>query len=74
MSDGERRADYIELGKMQAHIQTLVDGQPKIQEDITKLRSDVSALKVKAGIWGFVAGALGTIGLYIKLTFAKGGQ
>lgn len=27
-------------------------------EDIPNLRADVAALKVKAGVWGFVAGAI----------------
>lgn len=67
MSDGERRSDYIELGKMQAHLDTLVKGQPKLQEDVTKLRTDVSALKVKAAGWGFASGSVGTILLYIKM-------
>lgn len=76
MSDNtqERRKDYMLLGQISADIKTIKDDVKTIEGKVDKHSEDLAALKVKAGIWGFVAGALGTIGLYLKLTFAKGGH
>ena len=43
-----------------------------IGEQVTQLRVDVGALKVKAGIWGLIAGALPALGAAI-VWLVKGG-
>ena len=70
----ERREDYIKLGKMQAHLETLVEEVPKIRDDVTSLRESVSALKVKAGVWGLIGGLLMVIPIYLKWVLGKGGH
>ena len=70
----ERRADYILLGKMKGHIETMAKEIPKIREDVSTLKSEVSALNVKAGWTGAFAGALMSLPIYIKYFFIKGGQ
>lgn len=70
----ERRKEFIEFGKMQASIELIAKEQPKIREDIATLRESVSALKVYAGILGFISGAISTIALWAKISFSKGGQ
>lgn len=37
------------------------DQNTAIRADIAALKTDVAVLKVKAGFWGFVAGAVGMI-------------
>ena len=76
--DKERREDYIQLGKMQAHLKILVEEVPKIREDVTVIREDVAGLKVKAGWYGAISGAvisMPVIGyLIIKIFNAKAGH
>jgi hypothetical protein len=39
----------------------------KLQESVSLLREDVAALKVKAGVWGLIAGAIPAAVLIILL-------
>lgn len=60
MNGWTRAEEYVraELGR-------LADGQDKVLDMVTSLREDVAALKVKAGIWGAVAGLAAAAGFKV---------
>jgi hypothetical protein len=69
----ERREDYLMLGEMKAHIETLVEEVPKIREDVGELNKNVAKLQVKATIGGGVSGLVATLPLWVKYYLSKGG-
>jgi len=46
------------LDSIERNQETIWQGQTTIQQCITSLKVDVAQLKIKAGIWGLIGGAI----------------
>lgn len=71
MTDAEQSA----LDRIEAKIEDLDKKLDKVRaEDIPALRVDVAGLKVKAGAWGMMGGALVGLGTLVVGLLKRGGS
>jgi hypothetical protein len=60
--------DKSQLTQFELYLMEKIDG---LEETTSKIREEVAALKVKAGLWGGVSGALTAAAAYFGIGIGK---
>lgn len=67
MNELKRQANGLDRlnDKMDEHVKGVSDWRLSVSEEFSTVKQDISALQVKSGVWGTIAGVLAAIGTLV---------